>query len=79
MEKNIYDLLEKVFCDVFDLEDITLNPLTTAADVPGWDSLSHVILIVAIEKEFNFKFNISEMMNMNNLGEMVKIIKGRGN
>ena len=78
-EENIYDRLTKVFRDIFDIEDISLNHLTTAADIQGWDSLSHVILIVAIEKEFKMKFNISEMTNMNNLGEMLQIIQGRDN
>ncbi len=78
-EENIYDRLTKVFRDIFDIENISLNHLTTAADIQGWDSLSHVILIVAIEKEFKMKFNISEMTNMNNLGEMLQIIQGRDN
>ena len=41
--------LNSIFCEVFDEDDLVIRPEMTANDVDGWDSLSHVNLIVAIE------------------------------
>ena len=49
-------------------EDIT--PLTTAADVDGWDSISHAILVVAIEDRFGVRFRSEEIAEFTNLGAM---------
>lgn len=80
MNKNeIYQRLNEVFQDVFDDGDIIVSDDTTADDIEDWDSLEHINLIVAIEKEFNMKFNMGEVSEMKNVGEMVDIIMDRGN
>ena len=58
--------LEQVFHDVFGDDTIQLNPSTVADDVPGWDSLMHINLIVAIEKHFKIKFAAAEIARMQN-------------
>lgn len=75
--EEIYNKLERVFKDIFDDEDITIKDNTTSSDIDGWDSLEHINLIVAIEKEFGIKFNMSEVTSMHNVGEMVDIIISR--
>lgn len=72
--EEIFSRLNRVFRDVFDDEDITVTDETTADDIEDWDSLEHINLIVAVEKEFAVKFNIGETNSMNNVGEMVDII-----
>jgi acyl carrier protein len=65
-----------VFRDVFDDESIVIEPDTTAPDIEGWDSLSNIELLVAIEKTFSgVKFNTGEVANLRNVGEMVAAIK----
>jgi len=76
-EQKIYNRLEKVFMDVFDLDDVDLDDDTTADDIDEWDSLEHINLIEAVEKEFGMKFNMGEVSTMKNVGEMVGIIKSR--
>lgn len=76
-QEEIYQRLEEVFQEVFDDETITVKAETTANDIDDWDSLEHINLIVAIEKEFGFKFNMNEVTSMKNVGEMVKIIQER--
>ena len=66
-----------MFRDIFDDEDITVSDGTTADDIEDWDSLEHINLVVAIEKEFDIKFNMSEVNKMSNVGEMVDIILQR--
>ena len=67
--KMIYARLNKVFRDVFDDDSITVNPKTTANDIEDWDSLEHITLIAAVEKEFKMKFKMGEIASMKNVGE----------
>ncbi|MBO7720826.1 MAG: acyl carrier protein [Kiritimatiellae bacterium] len=72
---EVYSRLKGVFADVFDRE-VELKDETTAADVPGWDSLTHITLIGAVEDEFDVKFAMKDVVGMKNVGEMVdKIIE----
>ena len=76
--KMIYSRLNKVFRDVFDDDSITVNPKTTANDIEDWDSLEHITLIAAVEKEFKMKFKMGEIASMKNVGEMANIVSARG-
>lgn len=78
MNRNeILEKLNNVFIDVFDDEDIKISDATTADDIDDWDSLEHINLIVAVEQEFKIKFNMNEVTNMKNVGEMIDIIASR--
>lgn len=72
--EEAFERLTKVFWDVFDDEDITLNDETTADDIEDWDSFEHINLIVAVENEFSFKIPMGKVVTMKNVGEMVDII-----
>jgi acyl carrier protein len=74
---EILKQVNAIFIDVLDEENIVLTDLTTADDVEEWDSLTHIQLIVAIEKHFKIRFNASEIRNWKNVGEMCKAIKNR--
>jgi acyl carrier protein len=57
MEKTaVYTKLTAVFRDVFDEDQLQLTPETTADDVDGWDSLTHIRLVLAVSKAFGVKF-----------------------
>ena len=72
---EVYSRLADVFRDVFDRE-VALADKTTAADVPGWDSLNHITLIGTVEDEFDVKFPMKDVVGMKNVGELVgKIIE----
>ena len=72
---EVYSRLADVFRDVFDRE-VALADETTAADVPGWDSLNHITLIGAVEDEFDVKFPMKDVVGMKIVGELVdKIIE----
>ncbi len=74
-EEAIWNRLTGIFRDVFDDEDIVIDPETVAEDILEWDSLSNIQLLVAIEKAFDgVKFNTGEVANLKNVGEMVDII-----
>ena len=75
MSKNeIFTKLNSIFRDVFDDKTIMVSESTSAADIEDWDSLSHIILISAIEDEFGVRFNMKDVLNMKNVGEMADIL-----
>ncbi|MBR3630825.1 MAG: acyl carrier protein [Oscillospiraceae bacterium] len=69
--------LTKVFRDVFDDDSIVLNDNTSAKDIEDWDSLEHINLIAAVEKEFRMRFQMKEVSGMKNVGEMASIVAER--
>jgi acyl carrier protein len=76
-DAQIYSLLVRVFQEVFDDETIEVTPQLTAKDVDGWDSLTHIRLILSVEKVFKIKFTNSEIANLENVGELVALIRAR--
>lgn len=72
--ETIYEKLNEVFQDVFDDDSITVNAETTADDIEDWDSLEHINLVSAVEKEFGIKFTMAQVVGMKNVGEMVDVI-----
>lgn len=75
MEKiQILAEVQEIFREVLDNEEIVLNNATTADDVEEWDSLTHIQLIVAIEKHFKIKFTSKEILSWQNVGEMIDCI-----
>ncbi len=57
--------------DVLDLCDLEISDETTASDVDEWDSLNHINIISTIEDEFGINFDMSEVVNFKNVGDMV--------
>jgi acyl carrier protein len=75
---DIFSKLNEIFEDVLDLDaSPNLNDTTTANDIEEWDSLTHIQLIVAIEKHFKIKFTSMEILSWQNVGEMVDCINKR--
>jgi len=69
--------LNAIFCEVFDDTDITIHPAMTANDVDGWDSLSHVNLIVAVEGKFGIRFAHKELLTFKNVGDLLNCIESK--
>ena len=68
--------LQSIFDNVF-LEPVVLTPATSAKDVPEWDSLTHISLMVAVEKAFGVRFRVGEVENAQNIGELAGLILKR--
>ncbi|MBR1434459.1 MAG: acyl carrier protein [Bacteroidales bacterium] len=69
--------IQEIFRDVLDDEEIILNDNSTADDVEGWDSLTHIQLIVQIEKAFKVKFTSKEILSWKNVGELVNCLSAK--
>ncbi len=76
-QREVFARLDRVFQDVFDDPSIRVNPGTTADDIEDWDSLEHITLISAVEREFRMKFKMGEISSMKNVGEMARIVMER--
>lgn len=73
--EQIIEQLNGLFAKQLNLPGLKLSPTTTAADIEEWDSLSHIQLIVAIEKHFKIKFGSMEIRNFKDVGNMVESIQ----
>ena len=70
----ISDRLKKAILRQLKLEDFDLRDETTADQVPGWDSLSHVQILTAVEAEFGIRFRGLEVVRLRNIGELQALV-----
>ncbi|HEY0045911.1 MAG TPA: acyl carrier protein [Flavobacterium sp.] len=74
MDKEaIKEKLQPIFNRTFK-SDIEVTDSLTANDVDNWDSLTHMILISEVEKDFGITFKLKELNKMKNVGNMADII-----
>jgi acyl carrier protein len=76
-EPQIYARLTEILQDVFDDESIEATPQLTAKQVDGWDSLTHIRLMLTVEKAFKIKFTTSEIGTLENVGGLAVLIRAR--
>ncbi|MCU1257588.1 MAG: acpP 1 [Bryobacterales bacterium] len=67
--------MNAIFQDIFDDPSLQVSDDMTAADVEGWDSLSHINLIVAVEKAFKIKLTTAEVRSLNNVGDFISLVE----
>ena len=72
-QEKIILVLQELFDDLF-LDAVLVTPELTAQDVPEWDSLFHISLILAIESKFRIKFKMGEVEQAENMGELTALI-----
>lgn len=75
--EEILDQVALVFADTLDEENVKLTESSTADEVEGWDSLTHVQLVVAVEKKFKIRFSSKEIQSWKNVGEMIDSISSK--
>lgn len=69
--------LTKVFRDVFEREDLQISAETSAEDIDNWDSLTHVTLMIKVERTFGVRFSSSEVARLQTVGELTQLIETR--
>jgi len=73
--KDILAQVQDVFREELEVDDLVLTDETTADNVEEWDSLSHVQLVVALEKSFGIKFTSREILSWDNVGDLIDCIE----
>ena len=68
---DLEERFQEIFRQVFDDEELVLTRETTASDVEGWDSLMHINLIIAIERELRLRFAVAEISRLKEEGQSV--------
>jgi len=75
MTRNeLMEKLQKIFQDVMDNDEIVITETTNSDDIEEWDSLTHIQLVVAIEKAFGIKFLSKEITSWKNVGDTMESI-----
>jgi acyl carrier protein len=75
--KDTLSVVREIMEDVFDVDNLEVTPKTTADDIEEWDSLSHIRLVVAIERRFKIEFKNSEIGNLKNVGDLIGLIDAK--
>ncbi|MBR4707485.1 MAG: acyl carrier protein [Pseudobutyrivibrio sp.] len=73
---SILDRLTEVFQDVFDDEDLTITADTNVKELDGWDSLTHITLMAAIQDEFDVKYNIEQITELTTVSDILATLEG---
>jgi acyl carrier protein len=71
--------VNEIFITLLEDNSIVLNEQTTNEDVELWDSLNHIQIITAIEKKYNILFEMNELLNFSNIGDMCRCILQKTN
>lgn len=78
MERNeIIAQVKQILKTALNHENFEMNETLSAADVDGWDSLSHMIIISEVEKQFSITFKLKELNKMKNMGDMLDLIASK--
>lgn len=72
--EEVFSKVQDIFRDVFDDDELEISDSTNSDDIEDWDSLEHISLIIAMEKEFSMKFDIKEVNKLKDVGEMIDLI-----
>jgi acyl carrier protein len=73
----ISDELKKIILETLKLDDFNLTENTLATEVPGWDSLSHINVILAVEKHYSIRFKNLEILRLKNVGDLQKLVNSK--
>ena len=72
--EEVFNGVQDIFRDIFDEDDMVIEDKTSSDDIEDWDSLNHINLVSAIEKEFKIKFALGELMTLKDVGAMVDLM-----
>ena len=72
---HILTTVQGAFKAAFDVEPKTVTLLTKPDDIPGWDSMGHIALVSSLEQAFGLSFDVDEVMEMEDVRQIVKIVE----
>jgi len=72
---EILTTIRDVLADVVDDPSLQISESTTADDVPEWDSINHVKLLIGLESDLGFRFETQEVSGLKNVGELIDVVQ----
>ena len=69
--------LKQVILGALNLDDWELKDATVASEVPSWDSLSHVNVVLAVEKHFGVRFKGVEVIRIKSVGDLQRLVDSK--
>ena len=73
-KEQIIEKFNLIFKEVFEDDNLLINEFTMLKDIPNWESLSHMILIVEIENKFNMVFSSTESIEVISVSQIINLI-----
>ena len=73
----IFKRVQDIFRDIFDEDTLIISDNTSPEDIEDWDSLNHILLLSAIQEEFNIEIGLEEMQLVNDVSTLLNIIKNK--
>ena len=77
MSTAVYVQLTDILRRVFNHNDITISPETTAADIIGWDSFKHVEIVLELEEHYGIELPIGAVNRARNVGQLVSLVESK--
>ena len=75
MTRNeVLSVIQDIFRDIFDVDNLVISHTTSSDEIEDWDSLNHINLVSAIEKEYKIQFALGELMTLKDVGAMVDLM-----
>jgi acyl carrier protein len=75
--ENVFEQLSKIFRDVFERPNLRINITDSPLDIDGWESLTHIILLTAIEEHFSIQFSFKDITNIKTVGDLVDMVEAK--
>lgn len=75
--EEILKKLEEIFCDIFNTDDIELSEETCQDDIEGWDSLTHISILEAVQDDLQISFSLDEIIEMKNVSDIINCIQNK--
>jgi len=78
MELNeILKQVNSIFIELFDDKSIVLNEQSDTSNIEAWDSLNHIQVITAVEKKFKIRFDLNDLLNFQNIGDLCRGVQSK--
>ncbi len=68
----------KIVSEIFKVPPADIKDALTAKDIPNWNSMSYLLFIAELEKEFQISFNMDEVLKADSLGGLKNILRAKG-
>jgi len=72
--EEVLNQVQNIFRDIFDDQTLVIESSTNSDDIEDWDSMNHINLVSAIEKQFSIRFPLGELQSLNDVGALINLI-----